>query len=57
MGGAGEARGCGEAGAAVEAALSQLVAGDLLVLQCDEGSPEGTVEQVHQWMGRSGRRA
>ncbi|MBU68106.1 MAG: cyanophycin synthetase [Cupriavidus sp.] len=43
--------------AAVEAALSQLVAGDLLVLQCDEGSPEGTVEQVHQWMGRSGRRA
>ncbi|WP_404992731.1 cyanophycin synthetase [Cupriavidus pauculus] len=43
--------------AAVEAALSQLVAGDLLVLQCDEGSPDGTVEQVHQWMGRSGRRA
>jgi cyanophycin synthetase len=42
---------------AVEAALSQLVAGDLLVLQCDETSTEGTVEQVHQWMGRSGRRA
>lgn len=42
---------------AVEAALSQLVAGDLLVLQCDEGSTESTVEQVHQWMGRSGRRA
>ena len=43
--------------AAVEAALSQLVPGDLLVLQCDEGSTESTVEQVHQWMGRSGRRA
>lgn len=43
--------------AAIEAALSQLVAGDLLVLQCDEGSPESTVEQVHQWMGRPGRRA
>ncbi|WP_019450701.1 cyanophycin synthetase [Cupriavidus sp. BIS7] len=43
--------------AAVEAALSQLAAGDLLVLQCDEGSTESTVEQVHQWMGRAGRRA
>ncbi|WP_454763111.1 cyanophycin synthetase [Cupriavidus campinensis] len=43
--------------AAIEAALSQLVSGDLLVIQCDEGSPEGTVEQVHQWVGRSGRRA
>lgn len=43
--------------AAIETALSQLVAGDLLVIQCDEGSPEGTVEQVHQWVGRSGRRA
>ncbi|CAG2132922.1 Cyanophycin synthetase [Cupriavidus campinensis] len=42
---------------AIETALSQLVAGDLLVIQCDEGSPEGTVEQVHQWVGRSGRRA
>ncbi|MEK7319318.1 MAG: cyanophycin synthetase [Pseudomonadota bacterium] len=43
--------------AAVEAALAQLVAGDLLVLQCDEGSTDSTVEQVHQWMGRAGRRA
>lgn len=43
--------------AAIETALSQLVSGDLLVIQCDEGSPEGTVEQVHQWVGRSGRRA
>ncbi len=39
--------------AAIETALSQLVAGDLLVIQCDEGSPEGTVEQVHQWVGRA----
>ena len=37
----------------VEAALSQLKAGDLLVLQCDECAVEGTVEQVHQWMGRA----
>ncbi|RZT42876.1 cyanophycin synthetase [Cupriavidus agavae] len=42
---------------AVDAALSQLVAGDLLVLQCDEASVDSTVEQVHQWMGRNGRRA
>jgi len=47
----------GKRSVAVEAALSQLVAGDLLVLQCDEASVESTVEQVHQWMGRSGRRA
>lgn len=38
---------------AVETALSQLTAGDLLVLQCDECAIEGTVEQVHQWMGRA----
>ena len=37
----------------VDAALSQLTAGDLLVLQCDECAIEGTVEQVHQWMGRA----
>jgi cyanophycin synthetase len=42
---------------AVEAALSQLTAGDLLVLQCDECAIEGTVEQVHQWMGRAEHRA
>lgn len=40
---------------AVEAALSQLKAGDLLVLQSDECAIEGTVEQVHQWMGRAER--
>lgn len=42
---------------AVEAALSQLKAGDLLVLQCDECAIESTVEQVHQWMGRAEHRA
>lgn len=47
----------GERCEAVEAALSQLKAGDLLVLQCDECAIEGTVEQVHQWMGRAERAA
>ncbi|CAG2143075.1 cyanophycin synthetase [Cupriavidus plantarum] len=42
--------------AAIESALSQLVAGDLLVLQCDEASTESAVELVHQWLGRGGRR-
>lgn len=42
---------------AVEAALSQLAAGDLLVLQGDECAIEATVEQVHQWMGRAEHRA
>lgn len=37
----------------VDAALSQVTAGDLLVLQCDECAIEGTVQQVHQWMGRA----
>ncbi len=41
---------------AVEAALSQLKAGDLLVLQGDECAIDGTVEQVHQWMGRAEHR-
>lgn len=41
----------------VEAALSQLTAGDVLVLQCDECAIESTVEQVHQWMGRAEPRA
>jgi len=41
---------------AVEAALGQLVAGDLLVLQCDEGATGPTVELVHQWMGQPARR-
>ncbi len=43
--------------AAVEAALAQLVAGDLLVLQCDEGSNDSVVDLVHQWMGQPARRA
>src|SRR5262249_40780934 len=43
--------------AAVDAALSQLVAGGLLVLPGAENAIDSTVEQVHQWMGRSGRRA
>ena len=47
----------GERREAVETALSQLKAGDLLVLQCDECAIEGTVEQVHQWMGRAERAA
>ncbi|WP_454720413.1 MULTISPECIES: cyanophycin synthetase [Cupriavidus] len=42
---------------AIEAALAQVVAGDLLVLQCDEGSTLPTIDQVHQWMGQPGRRA
>ncbi|WP_199032651.1 cyanophycin synthetase [Ralstonia sp. ASV6] len=42
---------------AVETALSQLAAGDLLVLQCDECAIDATVEQVHQWMGRTEHRA
>ncbi|NOZ17863.1 MAG: cyanophycin synthetase [Betaproteobacteria bacterium] len=42
---------------AVEAALSQLAPGDLLVLQCDECAIDATVEQVHQWMGRTEHRA
>lgn len=41
---------------AIESALSQLVAGDLLVIQCDEAATESAVELVHQWMGRNGRR-
>lgn len=42
---------------AIEAALSQLVAGDLLFLQSDEGATAQTVDLVHQWMGQSARRA
>jgi cyanophycin synthetase len=42
---------------AIETALGQLVAGDLLVLQCDEGAPGATVDRVHQWMGQPPRRA
>jgi len=42
---------------AVEAALSQLKSGDLLVLQGDECAIDATVEQVHQWMGRADHRA
>ena len=39
---------------AIEAALAQLVPGDLLVLQCDEASTAATVDHVHQWMGPGG---
>ncbi|MGT2505626.1 cyanophycin synthetase [Cupriavidus basilensis] len=42
---------------AIEAALAQVVAGDLLVLQCDEASTLPTIDLVHQWMGQPGRRA
>ncbi|AOY91399.1 cyanophycin synthetase [Cupriavidus sp. USMAA2-4] len=42
---------------AIEAALAQLVPGDLLVLQCDEASTAATVDHVHQWMGQAARRA
>ncbi|CAG2140293.1 Cyanophycin synthetase [Cupriavidus yeoncheonensis] len=42
---------------AIETALGQLVAGDLLVLQCDEGATGATVDRVHQWMGQPPRRA
>ncbi|MDW3683426.1 cyanophycin synthetase [Cupriavidus sp. CV2] len=42
---------------AIEAALAQVVAGDLLVLQCDEATTLPTVDLVHQWMGQPGRRA
>ncbi len=42
---------------AIEAALAQVVAGDLLVLQCDEATTLPTIDQVHQWMGQPGRRA
>jgi cyanophycin synthetase len=42
---------------AIEAALAQLVAGDLLFLQSDEGAPAKTVDLVHRWMGQPGRRA
>ena len=42
---------------AIETALGQLVAGDLLVLQCDEGATGSTVDRVHQWMGQPPRRA
>lgn len=41
---------------AIDTALSQLVAGDLLVLQCDEGSAGPTMEQVQQWLGQAVRR-
>jgi cyanophycin synthetase len=37
---------------AVDAALAQLKASELLVLQCDECSIKSTVERVQQWMGR-----
>ncbi|EHP38884.1 cyanophycin synthetase [Cupriavidus basilensis OR16] len=42
---------------AIEAALAQVVAGDLLVLQCDEATTLPTIDLVHQWMGQPGRRA
>jgi cyanophycin synthetase len=42
---------------AIDAALAQLVPGDLLVLQCDEASTAATVDHVHQWMGQPARRA
>jgi len=42
---------------AIETALGQLVAGDLLVLQCDEGAAGPTVDLVHHWMGQPARRA
>lgn len=42
---------------AIETALGQLVPGDLLVLQCDEGAAGPTVDLVHQWMGTPARRA
>ncbi|TWG82652.1 cyanophycin synthetase [Cupriavidus gilardii J11] len=42
--------------AAIDTALSQLVAGDLLVLQCDEGSAGPTMEQVQHWLGQPARR-
>ena len=41
---------------AVEAALSQLVAGDLLVLQADEADIGTTLDQVHHWLGQPARR-
>ncbi|GAB3628700.1 Cyanophycin synthetase [Pandoraea terrae] len=48
-----------EAGArrqAAEDALAQLVAGDVLVLQADEGGPAAVVDLVHQWMGQPSAR-
>ncbi len=41
---------------AVETALSQLVAGDLLVLQADEADIAPTLDQVHHWLGQPARR-
>ncbi|MDR3396899.1 MAG: cyanophycin synthetase, partial [Pandoraea sp.] len=37
---------------AVEAALAQLVSGDLLVLQADEGGAAAVLDLVHLWMGQ-----
>ncbi|MBY4945799.1 cyanophycin synthetase [Cupriavidus respiraculi] len=42
---------------AIETALSQLVPGDLLFLQSDEGATVQTVDLVHHWMGQPARRA
>jgi len=42
----------GERRAAAEAALAQLVSGDLLVLQADEGGASAMLDLVHQWMGQ-----
>ncbi|MGY8524825.1 cyanophycin synthetase [Paracidovorax citrulli] len=45
----------GERRQAVATALTQLAAGDLLVLQCDEADAAATLDQVHQWMGQPAR--
>lgn len=47
----------GTRASAIEAALGQLVPGDLLVLQCDEAATGATVDLVHHWMGQPARRA